>query len=279
MRIFKHITLLLLLMPALVFSQTEAGVFMGFTNYMGDLAGSTSQRRHLEVMENNLGFGVLAKHAIHPRFAVRGSFTVGKISGSDGAADSESRRNRNLHFRSMVYELNALAEFNIFNMVDNARHGKVNSVSSPYLFLGVGGFYFNPQAEAGGKWYDLHDYGTEGQRMEEPAKRHYKRVQLCIPMGVGFRYSISNIGNIGLEVGLRKTFTDYLDDVSGNYPNIALLDEQDQMAADLSYRALNTGHKNPAGRKRGNAKGKDWYMFAGFVITTDISKPKARKKP
>lgn len=49
--------------------------------------------------------------------------------------------------------------------------------------------------------------------------------------------SLNDNLRIGVEAGLRKLFTDHLDDVSGNYVDEAdLLAAKGQLAVDLSYR-------------------------------------------
>ena len=62
---------------------------------------------------------------------------------------------------------------------------------------------------------DLQPLGTEGEGFYKGEKK-YNLTQLAIPIGGGFKYAISNNVRIGIEVGFRKLFTDYLDDVSEN---------------------------------------------------------------
>ena len=45
----------------------------------------------------------------------------------------------------------------------------------------------------------------------------YSRFQIAIPFGVGIKYAIDQNWSIGIEYGLRKTFTDYIDDCSSVY--------------------------------------------------------------
>jgi hypothetical protein len=45
---------------------------------------------------------------------------------------------------------------------------------------------------------------------------------VAIPFGIGAKMNVSKKVGIGLEWGPRKTFTDYLDDVSGTYPDVSL---------------------------------------------------------
>jgi hypothetical protein len=52
---------------------------------------------------------------------------------------------------------------------------------------------------------------------EYPDRKEYGLTQLEIPMGFGFKYYFKENVYIGLEVLHRKTFTDYIDDVSTKY--------------------------------------------------------------
>ena len=254
------------------FAQQEIGVIMGATTYMGDLAGDPQLKRHFEVPELNVAVGLVRRYNLNKNFSVRGNILVGKISGSDGNTDHPGRNNRGLHFRSMIYETSVQAEWNIMEVINLTEHKQILGISTPYLFLGLGGFYFNPQAQNQGRWIDLQPLGTEGQLLKESNRSIYNRIQLNIPFGIGFKYAMSNRGSVGFELGLRKTFTDYLDDVSRNYPDIDVLKRVNPLAAQMSYQG--NPELNPKGKIRGNPKGKDWYMFVGLVVTTKLQKEK-----
>ena len=104
--------------------------------------------------------------------------------------------------------------------------------------------------------------------MSETSK--YDRVQVSIPMGIGFFVRIAKKVNLGFEVGFRKTFTDYLDDVSGQYPDIDQLELENPEAAQFSYRAPEITDQympNPEGTYRGSPKSKDLYFFGGVMLS------------
>mgnify|MGYP001954824861 CR=1 FL=1 len=86
-----------------------------------------------------------------------------------------------------------------------------------YIFGGVGLMYFNPKGlDDSGQWVKLQPLGTEGQGLNgEPDK--YNRVTFTIPYGIGIGKSIDRYWGINVEFTMRQTFTDYIDDVSGNY--------------------------------------------------------------
>jgi len=91
-------------------------------------------------------------------------------------------------------------------------------------------------------------------------------------MGGGLKYAISDRIRIGLEIGLRKLFNDYLDDVSKFYPDPNdLLAGRGQLSVDMSYRGDELPDGDPAfppkSIQRGNEKLKDWYYFTGLHLT------------
>ena len=67
-----------------------------------------------------------------------------------------------------------------------------------------------------GTWHDLRAIGTEGQ-LEGNSSAQYKKISLTMGAGLRYHYQLNSLFNIGCSVNAIKTFTDYLDDVSGNY--------------------------------------------------------------
>jgi Domain of unknown function (DUF6089) len=144
----------------------------------------------------------------------------------------------------------------------------------PYGIVGVGVFHFNPQTvytdPSGNKsWVNLHDLHTEGQGMpNHPDRKQYSLTQVNIPYGVGIKYYLSDKFNIGFEIVNRKTFTDYIDDVSTTY-----IADQDfynyfgagSRMADIASQVANRPpqgsitHRYDAGAKRGTATNNDAY--------------------
>jgi len=138
--------------------------------------------------------------------------------------------------------------------------------------VGLAVYHFDPYAFNGSteKIY-LKPLSTEGQGLPGYADRGpYSLTQAAIPLGAGVKFAVTDNLHLGLELGLRKLFTDYLDDVSTNYadPN-DLLAGRGQLAVDMSYRGDDVG--NPAypekGAQRGSAKRKDTYYFTGLHLT------------
>ncbi len=244
----------------------DLGAFLGASNYKGDL----NERTPLAPNEYNHAIGLTARYNASPRFALKFNLFKGQVSGDDADSGFEEINLRNLNFRSDIVELSSQLEFNLTKFA--IREGKV---SAPYIFAGIGGMYFNPQAQMRGNWYDLQPLGTEGQGYAELTdKPRYSKYQAVIPLGLGLKFSLNHKVNLGLEFGARKTFTDYLDDVGGYYPDISKLKSLNPTAAQLSYRSpeyMKSNLPNPSGTERGNPDNKDWYYFMGLTISVNMT--------
>lgn len=234
---------------------TELGLFLGTSHYQGDLAES-----RITLSETKPSFGGFFRYYFNPHFNFKGGIYYGWISGSDENYDQRWRNKRNLSFRTHILEGTAQVEYNILPYVSNS----VNNKWAPYVFTGVSLFHFNPKTDFENQTVKLQPLGTEGQgKPGNPDK--YSRLQLSIPFGVGIKYSIGNRWNLGLEVGVRKTFTDYLDDVSTEYADL------EGLAADVADNSENSDRFDKqafqAGDGRGNPEADDWYTFVGLTIS------------
>lgn len=245
----------------------EIGGIIGVSNYFGDL-----QSTHMEPSEYNLAYGLYGRINLNRHFAGKVSLIRGQISGDDYNSNTPSgRRQRNLTFHSDIYEFAITGEFNLISY--DIRNDKIAAF---YLFGGVAGFYFDPTALYNGDLYHLQKLGTEGQYLDGSPIEPYSLFQFAIPMGVGTKFNISDRSNIGVEIGFRKTFTDYLDDVSSVYPDIEVLDSADPTAAALSYRSpeyyevTQKDLGNPVGRTRGNPEKMDWYFIMGVTLSVNL---------
>ena len=244
----------------------EVGAFLGSSNYKGDLNDGSALVPH----EYNHAIGVSVRYNSTRYFSLKANLFKGQVSGDDANSNFVETQMRNLNFRTNLVEFSTQFEFNLLPYAIREQ-----KTSAPYLFAGIGGMYFNPQAQMRGNWYDLQPLGTEGQGHESLGNEtRYSKFQTVIPFGVGFKFSLSNKMNLGFEFGARKTFTDYLDDVSGYYPNIEALTAVNPTAAALSYRTpehMQMNMPNPGGQKRGNPDNQDWYFFMGFTVSVNMT--------
>lgn len=273
---------------------------IGASNFLGELGGAnqigTFFVRDLEFKATRPSAQVAIRYKFHNRFAVKGGYYYQLLSGNDKLTQEPFRNNRNLHFRSSVHEVSGQLEFFITKEQQGARYqiknakGVKNYNFQAYAFVGVGGIFYNPQARYRGAWVNLQPLGTEGQGLPGGPKA-YSRFSVVIPYGIGVKDAINKEWSIGLEIGIRKTFTDYMDDVSGvYYDNDAIRAAKGDMAADLADPSLlnmpeslggnaNGGWQSAPGEVRGHSNRKDAYMFINVTISYKIpAKRRTRSK-
>ena len=248
----------------------DVGIFLGGSYYLGDL----NPTKHF--FASQPAIGLFYRYNLNYRVAFRGGFNFGTIQGDDSQSSNPDQLERNLNFKSRIMEMYAQAEFNFWEY----KVGHTDFIFAPYLFAGLSGFHFEPQANVGNQWIDLKSLSTEGQGTSQNRTKPYKLYQMSIPFGLGFKLSFSNQIGIGFEWGPRKTFTDYLDDVSGKYVDpILLAHDKGGQAAALSNRTKDPiARSGDVGKLRGNPNNTDWYMYYGLVISFKLKgKPKECK--
>ncbi len=245
----------------------EIGMFAGACNYQGDLAPVAFVAR-----ETHGAVGLFAKYNLNSIFAFKASVYSGVISGNDDNATEYWKQQRNLSYTSRVFEGSFFFEMNLAKYNPKYKY----AFMAPYLFFGIGYYHFNPRTKYEGIWYDLQPLGTEGQGLPQyPDRLPYSLWQYSIPMGFGFKGRIDKTWNIGVEMGYRKTFTDYLDDVSTTYISKELLIENHgEISWQLSNRTdeINGGYEvlKDDTKYRGDDTNKDWYIFTGVVISRNF---------
>jgi hypothetical protein len=254
----SRLVYILLLTPILGFSQNtrEIGGMIGGTYYTGEL----NRAGHFNPNFTHRAYGLYYREALNSRWAVRFNGVYGKVSGADSLASSDVNLNRNLSFNSRIIEGSFLVEFNFLHY-----HSFVQKdYFSPYLFGGLGLFHFNPIGTLNGNSYELQLIQTEGQ--------FYRRLSTAFIIGTGIKFKFSHRILFGLEWGFRRTLTDYLDDVSGFYPeDPSNLSNTAVGLANKSFSQGNNG-QNDWGSQRGNPSDKDWYAFGGLSISIRLGK-------
>ncbi len=273
--------IVLLAFCALINSQMKAqrsvefGGNLGFSSYLGDL-----QTRDITISQISTGAGIFAKYNFNPFISVKTFMNLGRIKASDENSREQGLRNRNLSFRSDIFEIGAAMELSIIPFGWHQENKKDESYYrfAPYLSAGLNLYNFNPQTLYKGNWVDLQPLRTEGQGQGTVNVNQYALTQFAIPVGLGLKYQINSNFVLGFELGLRKTFTDYLDDVSGVYANTA---NQSAMAADLAYRGDElpnwNGRYPSAGSQRGDKYDSDWYLMNMFSMSYKLNKRREGK--
>ena len=237
----------------------ELGVMAGISNYGGDLGAESFFK---SFSQTHAAFGGFFRYNVNNYVAARLNVYYGNISGDDAKANTQEREDRNLSFKSSMLEFGLTGEFNILGY----QPYNLERIFSPYLFAGVAVFRYNPKTFYDGRWVELQPLGTEGQGLSsQPDRDFYSLTELAVPFGIGAKYAINDHWNLGLELGYRLTFTDYLDDVSTTYVDVdELLTNRGELAVALSNRS-NTP-KAP-GEGRGDPSDNDFYFIGGFTIS------------
>ncbi|HNW98451.1 MAG TPA: DUF6089 family protein [Bacteroidales bacterium] len=236
--------------------RNEIGILLGTTYYLGDL----NPYKHF-LLSKPAG-GIIYRYIFNPRWALKIDGLYGNVEGDDAVAKFNEQRN--LSFKSHIFEISPQLELNFLPYITG---NKEKNYFTPYIFGGIAIFSFNPKAEYNGTWYDLKPLGTEGQGTSQysSVRKPYSLTNISFPFGLGFKYSIGKKVSVGLEWGLRKTITDYIDDVSTTYADPAILSAENGVVA--AALADKTGDSDNTGLQRGNSVTKDWYSFVGGFIT------------
>ncbi len=215
------LVLLTFLLPLCVFSQNNlqteemkessgewsAGLFVGYSNYLGDLVEPT-----FTFDESNPAFGLFVKNQLSHRFGLRASLLYGTLSGSDANYDRNPLRGAS--FESSLVELAVRGEYD-FRKKKNydyqegntefTKSGAYQKKIVPYIFLGLGTAITNPVVT-------FDDPSRPGNA--DDLNADYSKTHLAIPIGVGLRIDLSRKMYMALEWGERLSFTDYLDGIS-----------------------------------------------------------------
>ena len=245
-----------LFLPA---QRVHVGVAGGLANYTGDLL---DKLYHKKLTNGFIGFTV--HYELQDQILIRGSYNFARVDGSDAYSEKSNLVLRNLRFESAISEISVVGEYYLFNL--NERR------FSPYGFVGLGVFHFDPYTlDSIGTKVFLKPLSTEGQGIY-PNKKTYSLWQPTIPFGGGVKFAITENLRIGFEIGIRKLFTDYLDDVSTSYPDFNdLLIARGQTAVDFAYRTdeIPGGDANFPTKEtqRGGAAQKDMYYFTGINLS------------
>lgn len=273
----------------------ELGGSLGIMNCLTDIGGNKGIGKPF-VKDLNLGntkpaASVYLSANYKYAFSLRAEATFGEVGATDAVLKKVKstvfgRYERNLSFRSTISEFMLGAEIHplyIINKYDDD-HDQVPPLFSPYLYVGVGFFSFNPQAQLNGNWVDLQPLSTEGQGFKEyPDRKPYKLQQMNIPLGIGVRYELGNSFNVRAEFIYRILSTDYLDDVSTTYIDPTLYSNyftgskltNALLLNDRQYE-LDPTHITAPGDQRGNPKNNDSYFSFNLKIGYILGRERVR---
>ncbi|MDB5273866.1 MAG: hypothetical protein JWO58_2233 [Chitinophagaceae bacterium] len=259
---------------------TSFGLALQGSYFYGDVSGG------LRTTRPGFEFSVVQKITSHSSVGLSAGWI--RLLGSDylnaSLYNSTQQDNavRNLHFRSDVVSLQGFYQYDLFpSYKDYIRRPLYNI----FFKGGLGVFHFEPKTkDSTGAWINLRPLETEG--------KSYSAYSAMIPLSLGVRYKISYHFDFEVEFSYVYTFTDYLDDVSGDYPNVdpnkgssyftfrstQKNDPQTGKPRDLNYMQNQLGYtavqngdasyfKNHGpGTSRGSRPGFDSYMVVSFRL-------------
>ena len=274
-------------------NRVEYSFGIGATNFLGDLGGAdqvgTNGLRDFEIEMTRMGAVLGYRYQLGESWFVRGNFDYVMVAGDDALTAEPARHRRKLSFRSHLLELSAQGEYMLVKQKSGHMYrlrgvrGKSWFRFEVYVFGGIGGIWFNPQSRnKQGDWVSLKDLNTEGQGLPGGPK-DYTGFTVVMPYGIGLRRNLggnARQGNwaIGLELSMRKTFNDYIDDVSTSYYGSDFIraaygDEAAYFADPSGVYTDHTKYGEP--QQRGDKKDNDAYMMG--IISLNYKPAKRRR--
>ena len=202
----------LLMTYSLSAQKSEVGFGIGTLNYTGDLA------RSYNILNSRPGATVFYRSNLSKVVSLRAAIMGGGIGASDRRPIDAFAEKRNASFSLFLMEASTVMEYHFMNWRDDKHIVRF----TPYLFGGLAIFGLS---------------GTQNKPTE------YSNVQGAIPFGLGIKYILNPKWYLALEFGARKTFFDYLDNVSAG---------SNQLVKNYQY---------------GNPYDNDVYYFVGLSIT------------
>lgn len=190
---------------------SEIGIGLGATNYRGELSPG------YQFQNNRPALTAFYRRDVSVPITLRGGITAGFLRADDGNVEGLNggvppvQNYRQANTKGSLLEASAVVEYNFLDY--HYRTDKIHF--TPYLFAGLAAFYANTTTV------------TNNSALQNSFNRDGGMLGFAIPAGVGFKYALSQHWNLGLEVGVRKTFTDKLDHLSDQDPLLVNPHDQD----------------------------------------------------
>ena len=246
----------------------EVGPHAGVSFYMGDINPAKL------FAQPDLEYGGVVRFNWDSRWSFRFDYAHVTVKASDEVI--KWRPERDLNFLSKINDFSLGAEFNFLEYYT----GNPKRNVSPYIFGGISVFQYTAYTQVGDELVDLSDHATEGP--VDPNAKWYEKmfgktspVGVSIPFGFGVKFSLSKHMAGTVEWRMQKTFTDYLDDVCGVYPD----DTQHAIYTDengVQYDLTDPTGDFTEGQQRGNASFNDWFGMLRVSLTWKFNLPDGR---
>ena len=167
----------------------EGGLFLGFTNYQGDLVVPSFTLKEL-----NYGAGLVIRHNLNRDMALRGNLLFGKIDGrDDNWSEPAFRQIRNFEFESPITELSLTFEYSPFGEDEwFDSEGKFIRKLSPYGFAGLGVTFWDPDTDFNLPVDGSLPPGATQAEIDADRDSDFSTTALVIPIGAGVKYDITD---------------------------------------------------------------------------------------
>lgn len=265
-------TSMLTLISMLSYGQAlELGLFIGGSNYQGDLASSEFK---VIVKQTDVALGGFLRYNINDFFSLKLQLVHTELKADDTNSSLEALQQRNLRFFSPLLDASLRLEWYFLESLSGYQQTLL-----PYLSIGGSFFTFNPQAIYQNQLYELQPLRTEGQGLPSfPGRQPYRLSNGSILAGLGIKFPINDDLTLGIDFSAHYTFTDYLDDVSTTYANYNdLLGNFGRISADIAYQVddfFDIEQTSPLpNTARGNPNLNDLFFLFGFTISYNIINP------
>jgi len=273
----------------------EVFVLGGTCNFLGDLGGLDKTGTDyspvdLDFPVTKSTWGLGYRYKVQRWFNLTAEFQYLMLKGDDALTQDIYRNNRNLNFKSNIFELAGRIEIGWQSSKAGNRYGIKRTLSrrmknnnhNVFLFAGVGGFYFNPKGRtAKGDYVKLKPLHTEGQGLPGGPKQ-YSNFSVCIPLGIYYKAVINKQWSVGVELSWRKTFTNYIDDVGiSYYDSTALVNAYGPLAeamADPSLGILSGASKPSADGTAAQRGDNEYDSYVSLQITFGYVFKQKRKR-
>lgn len=263
----------------------EVSAHIGTTTFFGDLGGNRGRgepfAKDFDIRTVHPLTGLAIAYYPDNYYKIKATINRTFVNGADSLirnyGDAERwRYYRNLSFRSNIIEASLEAEFYPLIWL-----GKTNKVQwfDPFFSIGLGAFHFNPQARLDNEWIDLQPLRLEGQGTTEyPNRKPYSLTQLYIPYSLGAKYYLNDSWSVSASMVWRRTFTDYIDDISTTYVDPSLFDKylpSDKAAvAKQLYSRSRTPWKVKPNIAKADQRDRDSYVTLLLTISYVMAKHK-----
>jgi hypothetical protein len=266
---------------------------LGATNFLGDLGGrnqiGTDGIMDFEYKATRYAVGLGYRYQFAKDWYVKGNLIYALVSGDDALTLEPARSARKLNFRAHIVEFSGQLEYMLIKQKTGHLYrlrgvrGKKWFRFEIYLLGGFGVSWYSPYGQRNGSWHSLKQYHTEGQGLPGGPSQ-YSGITAVIPYGIGIRRNLGggararrfSTWSISLELTMRNTFSDYLDDVSGYYyegGSTAIGDAYGEDAAFFSDPSgVYTHDKFGEPQQRGDVTDDDAYMLGILSLNYKIQK-------